>query len=751
MSIRHPDYEHEQKRLDETRSIIKREVDTLRKEVKEFTDDYVKQVVNYKKGKELRYLEDQGLEKPYFGRVDFLKDETYELDRVYIGKRGIVRNDTFDSVVVDWRAPIAGLYYSGESKDAFFRNGREIVRGEVRLKRNFAMQDGKITGIYDGALKETIQREVGHPDEFLEEGYIDEFLAANLNQTNDSRLKDIVATIQSEQNDIIRADKDRPVVVQGVAGSGKTTIALHRLSYLIYNYQDSMMSKKFMVFAPNRLFLTYISEVLPELGVEDVQQSTFLDWAAKLVKPMLPKGWRILDPQKPLQLFFEETYSDKERQVALHRLRFKGSLAFREVLHRYLSYVAQNRISFKKLGFVYKRTQQVFTIPGEEIRQLFTELYGQLPYRRRLEALRKHLKQEINKQLFAHLREVKIDLDKQSLHKFETMIEQVLDHYFSIFPELQVWEAYRELITDPDLLGELIQSNDDTSKELIIQDVCASSKDIFANERIEPEDAAPLLYLRHLIEGLEQADHFDHSVVDEAQDLSAMEISVIGLVTNRQSLTVVGDIAQGIHAYRGLQTWEELMEGVFLQPRAVYYTLAQSYRSTIEIMKCANEVLRKIELPETIMAKPVLRHGAKPDCLSWEGKDLPVQKIVKRIKSYLQEGFQSIAIVTKTAEASKQAYKKLRGHIEDVKLLSIKDTQFPGGVVVMPSYLTKGLQFDVVFTLDTEAYTDSEWDTKLLYVVMTRPVHRLVLLHPVDQVSPLIRDIDSALCEQDSL
>ncbi|CAM5788866.1 hypothetical protein BBOR36S_02262 [Brevibacillus borstelensis] len=263
MTVQHPDYEHEQKRLDETRSIIQKEVDTLRKEVKEITDDYVKQVVNYKKGKELRYLEDQGLEKPYFGRVDFLKDETYELDSVYIGKRGIVRSDTFDSIVVDWRAPIASLYYSGESKDAYFRSGREIVRGEVRLKRNFAIEDGKITGIYDGALKETIHREVGHPDEFLQEGYIDEFLAANLNQTNDSRLKDIVATIQSEQNDIIRADKDRPVVVQGVAGSGKTTIALHRLSYLIYNYQDSMMSKRFMVFAPTGCSLRTFQRFFP--------------------------------------------------------------------------------------------------------------------------------------------------------------------------------------------------------------------------------------------------------------------------------------------------------------------------------------------------------------------------------------------------------------------------------------------------------------------------------------------------------
>lgn len=748
MTVQHPDYEHEQKRLDETRSIIQKEVDTLRKEVKEITDDYVKQVVNYKKGKELRYLEDQGLEKPYFGRVDFLKDETYELDSVYIGKRGIVRSDTFDSIVVDWRAPIASLYYSGESKDAYFRSGREIVRGEVRLKRNFAIEDGKITGIYDGALKETIHREVGHPDEFLQEGYIDEFLAANLNQTNDSRLKDIVATIQSEQNDIIRADKDRPVVVQGVAGSGKTTIALHRLSYLIYNYQDSMMSKRFMVFAPNRLFLTYISEVLPELGVDDVQQATFLDWASKLVKSILPKGWRILDPHKPLQLFFEQGQSDAERRTVLHRLRFKGSLAFRDVLQQYLLFVAENRVAYKKLSFVYNRTKHVFTIPGETIRQLFAEQYAHLPYRRRMEAVRKHVKQDINKQLFAHLREKRIDLDKQALAKYEKMIDQLLDKYFSIFPELDVFSSYREMLTDTALLKELTKGEVNGED---IEDICRSSAEIFEAERIEPEDVAPLIYLRHLIEGLEQADHFDHSVVDEAQDLSALEIAVIGLVTKRHSLTVVGDIAQGIHAYRGLQSWEELLEGVFQQPRGVYYTLAQSYRSTIEIMKCANEVLRKINLPETIMAKPVLRHGEKPLLASWDGKELPVKNLVQLVNDYRQEGFQSIAIVAKTAEASKKAYRSLKASIEGLKLLGSKDTKFPGGVVVMPAYLTKGLQFDVVILLNIEEYLDNKWDTKLLYVAMTRPVHRLFMIHQEDRMSPLFADVPPELYEKRSL
>lgn len=738
MAISHRDYEQEQKKLDETVSIIDNEIVQLRADIRDATDDYVKQVVNSSKAKDLRYLEDHGREKPYFGRVDFLKDEVYELDSVYIGKRGIVRSDTFDSIVVDWRAPIASLYYSGESKDAFYRMGREIVRGEVRLKRNFAIENGKITGIYDGAVKETINREMGHPDEFLQEGFIDEFLAANLNETNDSRLKDIVATIQSEQNDIIRAEKEKPIVVQGVAGSGKTTIALHRLSYLIYNYQDSIQSKKFMVFAPNRMFLTYISDVLPELGVDDVQQSTFVDWAARLVKPILPKGWRITSPDKPLTLFFEDHQDPREQEIARNRLRFKGSLACRDTLEQYIQHIVDTRIPFKKLSFVYTRTKQVFAIEAAFIKQSFLELFSHLPYQRRLDALRKHLKQEMNKKFYAHLRELKVDLDKQALAKFEKMLDQILDQYMLSFPRLEAFASYRELMTDDQLLRLLTPH--DISDE-VVHDVRTSTAELFSQERLEVEDIAPLLYVQHLIEGLDKAGQFDHTVIDEAQDLSALEIGVIALMTKGHSLTVVGDIAQGIHAYRGIHSWDELTQGIFQQPRASYYTLSQSYRSTVEIMRCANEILRRIALPETILAKPVLRHGEKPSLLTPSTEIEQWETIADRVDQYVREGLQSIAIVTKTIQGSKKVYKALQNKLQNLTLLGSKDKQYPGGITVMPAFLTKGLQFDAVIILDIQQYEEQEWDAKLLYVAMTRPVHRLLLTLRKGATAPLLADL----------
>jgi len=745
MAVKHKDYEMEQKRLDETIAVIEREIKMLCEDIREATDDYVKQAVNYAKAKTLRYLEDHGRAKPYFGRVDFLRDEVYELDTVYIGKRGIVRSDTFESVVVDWRAPIASLYYSGESKDASYRMGREIVRGEVKLKRNFAIENGRITGIYDGALKETIDREMGDPDEFLQEGFIDEFLAANLNQTNVGRLKDIVATIQSEQNDIIRAEKDRPVIVQGVAGSGKTTIALHRLSYLIYNNQDTLLSKKFMVFAPNRMFLNYISEVLPELGVDDVQQSTYADWAARLVKPLLPKGWRITSPDKPLQLFFEAGRPERERQAVVNRLRFKGSLAFRDALETYMRQLMEKRIPFKDLRFVYSRTKHAFSLDGDVFKRLFFDQLAHLPYQRRRDALRKHAKQEMNKQFYAHLRQLKVDLDKSSMARYEKMLEKVLNAYMDSFPQLDVFEAYRELLTDKVLLRELVSPAVDDE---VIEDVCASSAALFAEQRLELEDVAPLLYLQHLVEGMAAEGQFDHAVVDEAQDLSALEIAVIALAARHNSLTVVGDLAQAIHPYRGIHAWEELTEGIFPEPRADFYTLSQSYRSTIEIMRCANEILRQIALPEAVLAKPVLRHGAKPVLVTRESRQALWQEVAEQVRRYREAGFSSIAIVSKTIRDSKLAFKILKEQIEVLALLGNRDREFPGGVCVMPAFLTKGLQFDAVILLDIDQYQQDEWDAKLLYVAMTRPVHRLMLTRKEGCHSPLFDAVSSDLYEK---
>lgn len=389
---------------------------------------------------------------------------------------------------------------------------------------------------------------------------------------------------------------------------------------------------------------------------------------------------------------------------------------------------------------MYNKTQHVFAIEGTEIKQLFTELYAQLPYRERLVAIRKHLKQQLNKLVYAHLRERKVDLDKQALAKFEKNIDTILDKYFTSWPTLDIFSSYRSLLSDQEALSRYVPT-DIPDREAIIADTARTSSEQFDSERVEAEDLAALLYLQHLIEGMGQAGSFDHAVVDEAQDLSALEIFIVSLATKRMSVTIVGDMAQGIHSYRGLHQWDELIKGVFQSHPVQFYKLEQSYRSTIEIMTCANEVLAKIDIPDLFLAKPVLRHGEKPTIVAYETQAERTERLIAQVLKLREERFRTVAIVAKSMEDCKKLYKQIKGEIAEITLLSNKDTEFPEGTIIMPAYMTKGLQFDVVILVDVDErnYEETEADAKLLYVAMTRPVHRLVVLFEDGKGSGLLK------------
>lgn len=372
---------------------------------------------------------------------------------------------------------------------------------------------------------------------------------------------------------------------------------------------------------------------------------------------------------------------------------------------------------------------------GKEIHRLFTVQFASQPLTQRAATLRKHLKQHLTKQFFAHVRELKMDVDKQVLLRFEQQLERILDTYLENWPVFDVFAMYRDLLTRPEMLRKLAP---EWVSDEVVTAVSQSSKELFDEQRMEAEDVAPLLYLTFLLHGVEEP-MFDHAVVDEAQDLSALEILLITMMTKRNSVTIVGDLAQAIHAYRGLENWNELLDGVF-KGSASFYTLRQSYRSTVEIMRFANRILNRVKLPNITPAVPVLRHGAEPQVVPVETQHKMYQEILSRIRSCQQEGYKSIAVVTKTAERSRRAAKALGSYLPEAALISAKDVEFPGGVTFMPAYLTKGLQFDVVILLDVdeEPYPLEGETAKLLYVATTRPVHRLIIFHIKGKASPLL-------------
>ena len=274
---------YEREVLKEKKSLIKQELNIKKTNIKDI-DSKVKALSKEAKGSYSEEKEtaekiynvlsrdidifEEALKEPYFGRVDF-REYRGMGEKIYIGKKGINNSETGEEIVVDWRAPVADLYYSGTGGEAYYKAPSGIIEGKLELKRKFLFNDGEITKYFDEGINELIiNGEEG-------QGLVDEFLRINLEESRGKKLKEVVATIQKEQNEIIRWPKNLPIIVQGSAGSGKTTVALHRLAYLIYRYRETMKGEEILVLAPNTLFLDYISEILPSLGAQEINQNTF--------------------------------------------------------------------------------------------------------------------------------------------------------------------------------------------------------------------------------------------------------------------------------------------------------------------------------------------------------------------------------------------------------------------------------------------------------------------------------------------
>jgi DNA helicase-2/ATP-dependent DNA helicase PcrA len=346
-------------------------------------------------------LKVRGLEearsKPYFARVDFTENGKNEKEKLYIGKMSLMKDDK-EMVIVDWRAPVANLYYESRLGKASYMCPQGKMDGKMSLKRQFTINDGKLQEIFD--------IDITTNDEFLQS-----FLGANA----DNRLKDIVSTIQVEQNKVIRAPMWKPLVVQGAAGSGKTTIALHRIAYLIYTYEKEFYPENFMILAPSKLFLNYISEVLPELGVEKVKQTTFEDFAMEIIG----KRYKIVDPGQKLTDFVDNTATTedvKRNELVKRESEFKSSMMFKEVLEGYARVIEKTFIPKENFGILE------FTLfEYDEINSLFLNEYKHLPMMKRVQEIKKHLSNRLKQRKDYMADKLQGDCDRRIKYLKETM------------------------------------------------------------------------------------------------------------------------------------------------------------------------------------------------------------------------------------------------------------------------------------------------------------------------------------------
>ncbi|GAW28767.1 UvrD-helicase domain-containing protein [Carboxydocella sp. ULO1] len=769
--VSHPDYEKEKQRLDKAIQAIK----TILREIDEQVanrDKYTKQIMKEegiiknelfvenslgKIQKQNKAELQQMLNKPYFGRIDFKEEGIRSIESYYIGRAGTFEIE--DNVaIVSWKAPVASLYYQSRGGKASYRAPEGEITGEIRLKRRFDINNGKLNKIVDEYLDEKSFKFQDNT-EYLSDPFLVQKLSHNVN----SKLKDIVETIQAEQNNIIREPMENVVLVQGVPGSGKTTIALHRISYLLYNYRN-LLPEKIMVIAPSKLFLDYISDVLPDLeteGSEKIKQLTFVELAWEIIGRKI----EILEDEKYGFLF--TTYGNefinfiKEKLIDAYKI--KGSLHFKIAIDKYIE---------KKVEEVITNLSDINFLDGKLIisrdDQINILTDRSMPYNNRIQSLKKFIENKLNYFLYVsdnnnsiakehsaktitqgYLDRIKnafndkIYYSKLSKDEKEILMKQRDDIVNYIINEkdkiinqlknlttLQVFSLYREMI-DNNWFSTTMSHNHRFSS-VLMEEITKRALDL---NKVEKEDLAALCYLKYVLDGYLEFEKFQHIVVDEAQDLNIFEFYILKLLSTNNSFTILGDISQSINIVSGLKKWEDLYY-VFDKASIKYHNVQYNYRSTIEIVTFANQLL-KAEVAKPI---PVLRNGEKPLIEKVTNSEL-VSKCIEAVRKYKGLGCKSIAVLVKKKEGSNAIYKELCAAAGDLTINYITENTetYTSGICVIPMKLSKGLEFDAVIIWNASAgnFRDDDTDRKLLYVALTRPLHYLHILY-TGTLTPLI-------------
>ncbi|MCR2805536.1 HelD family protein [Paenibacillus soyae] len=652
--------------------------------------DFTEQMLDLQREERKNRLE-VARKEPYFGRLDFqeLPQNTGvnpgEPKPLYIGKAGVARNGSNELLVIDWRAPAASMYYSftGGDDPAAYSSPDGDVSGYVHLKRNFMIRGGEIVRLVDSYIR---GQEEG--------GVSDEFLLYRLGENKDNKLRDIVSTIQGEQDKIIRAERNKALFIQGVAGSGKTTVALHRLAFLLYQYEGRIRAERMIIFAPNRMFLDYISGVLPELGVGDIGQTTFGDWALELLEHSV----QLADPSETMAYWFEERRTIEEIEASSGR--WKGSLAFKASIDERLAKLQESILP--DAPFV---PLEGFTLTPSMMKEWYETDYGD----ETVMVKRDRLVSRIKRWLESELKHRGVaDKKKRSaaLAKLNSFVKRI--------PSYTALQLYASLYKGKTALPDVPKAIAKTTSERLQAGYAAA------------EDLAPLAYIHLKLYGLAKPP-FDHIVIDEAQDYSPFQLEALRLCQRTPSMTVLGDLQQGIHAYAGIQRWSELMD-LFADGDTDFFELNRSYRSTMEIIDFANYILGGMT-GGVKPAVPVFRSGDPVTAVetSDEGWLPAVSETVKEWKA--AGGFDTISVVGRTAKECAEIHRYLLAQGLEASLVQSKQPTYGGGLTVVPVYLSKGLEFDAVLIADAGRANYDAIDAKLLYVGCTRALHKLKLLY----------------------
>lgn len=589
---------------------------------------------------------------PYFGRIDFLeKKENSKVMPIYIGIHTFYDPESRATLIHDWRAPVSSMFYDHELGEAGYRSPSGEIKGEISLKRQYRIRGGKMEFMIESAL--TVH---------------DDILQKELSSNVDDKMKNIVATIQREQNQIIRNEDIRTLIIQGVAGSGKTSIALHRIAYLLYTFRDSISSKDILIISPNKVFSDYISNVLPELGEETVPETSM---------EQILSG--VLEHKYKYQTYFGlvNELLEKPSSSLIDRIAYKASFGFISELDKFILHIEN---TYFKAADV-KLTKYI-TIPAPFIEEQYLR-FNRYPIRRRFDAMADYM-----------LDMLKIQYAFTVTTAGRNLLKKEIRLMFAGNNDIQVYKDFFKWTNNPGMFK------------------------MRKGHTLEYSDLAPLAYLHLALEGNgNQPFRVKHLLIDEMQDYSPIQYKVIQKLFPCRK-TVLGDAGQSVNPY-GSSTAETIQKSL---TASEIMKLCKSYRSTFEITDFAQKIHPNAEL------EPVARHGEKPQILQFGSAVEELSGIMGLISTYRKSGYKSLGIICKTEQQAREMADMLKSYANDISFLSSQSSAFVQGIVITSAHMAKGLEFDEVIIPQTdERNYRSEIDKSMLYVAVTRAMHRLTL------------------------
>lgn len=638
-------------------------------ELSQYANPITEKIVDYEEVENKIALLEKLIQSPYFARIDFKFEGEDMFEKIYIGRSSLMKDNSYEMCVYDWRSPIASVFYRFVTGQAFYNAPAGRITGEVSLKRQYEIKKGILEYFFDADVQ-----------------IVDEFLRKLLSQNNSSKMKTIVETIQKEQDIVIRDMENDLMMVQGVAGSGKTSIALHRAAYLMYQGLSTKLSaNNIIVISPNTLFEQYISNVIPELGEDNVISIVFEDMLAAIIK-----NRRI---QSRNQFLENLITSSGYRSTIKNSIEFKTSHQFMEILNLFIYDIPYKWIEFEDIYY-----DGQFIVSKEILKE---KIIGrkEVPLGIKL----KHLEDFIV-DLIYELKKIRINnLAKKEILKFT---------------ELDIIELYQKLLRDREYFYTLAK---DFELPEGMEDILVYTQENLNTNHLFYDDATVLAYIHLKIYGVNEYKNIKQVVIDEAQDYYYLHYVIFSLLFENSKFTILGDINQTLGKKEDMTLYDQIRK-ILSKKKSSLATMDKSFRCTNEILTYSSKFAQ-----QCMEIKSFNRKGDEPGIYARDSQASLNDLLLTEIKYCKDKGYQSIALICKTEKNSLSLFTSLKDRI-DVQIMKDDSTIELQGVFIIPVYMSKGLEFDAVLICDADSSNyHSEDDKNLLYIASTRALHRLNL------------------------